>query len=210
MKNGKSGFVLVGIDPSFKTSHTKHKLPDGVTTVGRDESQCDFIIKDKTVSRVHAKIEVNGLQATVFDLNSVNGTWVNNRRVEKSILAFDIELKFGTYSFLVRSPETADDPIDPDLETVRAQPPADKEKEIGAKTIDLADYKMTPAQERVFRRLIDGQDSQKQIAAKLNISKETVHTHVREIFKIFGVHKLGELIAKIHKPRGDDEKKKSG
>lgn len=49
--------------------------------IGRGQ-QCDVVIKDATVSRVHAKIYCDKYGTTVIeDLNSTNGTYVNGERL---------------------------------------------------------------------------------------------------------------------------------
>jgi hypothetical protein len=50
-------------------------------TLGRTES-CDVVLRDQSVSRQHARIAVvDGLGAAICDLGSVNGTFVDGRRV---------------------------------------------------------------------------------------------------------------------------------
>ena len=56
------------------------------------------------------------------------------------------------------------------------------------------DPRLTPAQRRVLENLLRGL-TEKEVAARLNISIHTVHSHVKNLYKIFGVSSRGELIA---------------
>jgi hypothetical protein len=51
-------------------------LANGVTVIGRDPEAAITIVDD-LVSRRHASVEVNGDRATIEDLESRNGTWLN-------------------------------------------------------------------------------------------------------------------------------------
>jgi DNA-binding CsgD family transcriptional regulator len=53
---------------------------------------------------------------------------------------------------------------------------------------------MTPKQKDVYIRLLQGK-SYRQIASELYISKETVKTHCRHIYRIFSVKNRTELLA---------------
>jgi S-DNA-T family DNA segregation ATPase FtsK/SpoIIIE len=69
--------VIAGFDAG-------HRMPltaAGVT-VGRDPD-CDIPLDDTSVSRRHLRVEASpgGLHATVTDLESVNGTWIEGRRI---------------------------------------------------------------------------------------------------------------------------------
>ena len=51
--------------------------------VGRNKKQCALVLQDKGVSRVHAKLYVGDDNALyVNDIGSVNGTYVNDRRID--------------------------------------------------------------------------------------------------------------------------------
>lgn len=69
-----SPFRLQGLERDFPLTH-------GVNVVGRTEDAAVRI--DRTeVSRCHARIVVDGTTATLEDLGSKNGTYLNGRRVE--------------------------------------------------------------------------------------------------------------------------------
>ena len=71
-------------------------LGPGVNTVGRD-AECDVCLNDASVSRVHARIAVDGSAATVEDLDSKNGTTLRGDRLSaRTVLHDGDELVFGS------------------------------------------------------------------------------------------------------------------
>jgi len=76
---------------------------EGPTLIGRSP-ECDIFLDDVTVSRKHAELKREGDTFTIRDLGSLNGTYVNRRRIESSVLEDDDELQIGKYrlTFLKR------------------------------------------------------------------------------------------------------------
>jgi hypothetical protein len=70
-------------------------LNRGRNTVGRDSSQADIVLDEDTVSGEHARVQFEHGQFYVYDLASTNGTYVNNRRVQKQMLMDGDTLRFG-------------------------------------------------------------------------------------------------------------------
>jgi hypothetical protein len=72
------------------------------TTIGRSPD-CDIFLDDVTVSRKHAELLQEDGRFTIRDLGSLNGTYVNRRRIESSPLSDGDELQIGKYrlTFLV-------------------------------------------------------------------------------------------------------------
>lgn len=65
----------------------KEKSPDiciscSSMIVGKIRQQADFVLDDEHISRVHARIEKNGDDVYVIDLNSTNGTFINGERLQ--------------------------------------------------------------------------------------------------------------------------------
>jgi FHA domain-containing protein len=73
------------------------------TLIGRSP-ECDVFLDDVTVSRRHAELLHEGEQFTIRDLGSLNGTFVNRKRVESAELHDGDEVQVGKYrmTFLQR------------------------------------------------------------------------------------------------------------
>ncbi len=101
-------------------------LKAGSLTIGRTAAN-DLPIDNLAVSGHHAKISYEGDKFVLEDLNSLNGTFVNNQRVRKSSLKNGDEILIGKHT-LVYMDEGGAPPekIDPDSE--RTQPIAKLEE----------------------------------------------------------------------------------
>jgi pSer/pThr/pTyr-binding forkhead associated (FHA) protein len=66
------------------------------TLIGRSP-ECDVFLDDVTVSRRHAELVHEGETFTISDLGSLNGTFVNRKRIESAELEDDDELQIGKY-----------------------------------------------------------------------------------------------------------------
>jgi FHA domain/zinc-ribbon domain len=69
---------------------------EGRTLVGRSP-ECEIFLDDVTVSRRHAEILREGDTFTIRDLGSLNGTYVNRKRIESAVLEQDDEVQVGKY-----------------------------------------------------------------------------------------------------------------
>ena len=84
-------------------------LGTGANSVGRD-ADCDVYLNDASVSRLHARIAVDGRTATIEDLESKNGTTLHGVRVSgRTDLKDGDEVVFGNVraQFVV---DSRDDP----------------------------------------------------------------------------------------------------
>jgi uncharacterized protein YkwD len=62
----------------------------------------DLVIQERTVSRRHAKLARNGSAYLLMDLQSTNGTYVNDRRVGAPVVVNPgDQLRFGTAAYLL-------------------------------------------------------------------------------------------------------------
>lgn len=68
--------------------------PGAIKTVGR-APRADFIVDAALVSRVHCRLTATDTNVEVVDLKSTNGTFVNDRRIDKATLASGDRLRVG-------------------------------------------------------------------------------------------------------------------
>jgi pSer/pThr/pTyr-binding forkhead associated (FHA) protein len=74
--------------------------PGAVKTVGR-APRADFILDVALVSRLHCRLTASDDNLEVLDLKSTNGTFVNDRRIEKARLATGDRLRIGRVELTV-------------------------------------------------------------------------------------------------------------
>ncbi|HCS60065.1 MAG TPA: transcriptional regulator [Microbacterium sp.] len=74
----------------------RYLLDTDVTTVGR-HPEADIFFDDVTVSRRHAEFTRSGTAFEIIDQRSLNGTYVNGERVDRSSLANGYELRVGKF-----------------------------------------------------------------------------------------------------------------
>jgi pSer/pThr/pTyr-binding forkhead associated (FHA) protein len=98
---GITGPALVVRSGGGRAGETFH--PEGETTIGRSPD-CGIFLDDVTVSRKHAVVSERDGAFLVEDQGSLNGTFVNRKRVESAQLEDGDELQIGKYrlSFLNR------------------------------------------------------------------------------------------------------------
>jgi pSer/pThr/pTyr-binding forkhead associated (FHA) protein len=79
------------------------RLPTGAErTVGR-ATRSDFILDAAMVSRIHCRLTTDARgELTVEDLDSTNGTFVNDRRVSRAALSAGDRLRVGRVELSVR------------------------------------------------------------------------------------------------------------
>jgi hypothetical protein len=75
----------------------EHFVPEGDrTTIGRSPD-CDIFLDDVTVSRKHAAIVKKNGDLFIEDQGSLNGTFLNRKRIESAKLENGDELQIGKY-----------------------------------------------------------------------------------------------------------------
>ncbi|MEX2027142.1 MAG: FHA domain-containing protein [Pirellulaceae bacterium] len=152
--------------------------------VGRSRS-ADLLIKDFTLSRRHALLSCEGECATVRDLGSLNGTFVNEQSADDTVAHLGDRIRFGSVTCALCS--TAIIPagsIDGESTFAAAVDTGPLPSEEG----------LTRAQQQVLRLVLQGCD-ETAIAEQLGRSWHTVHTHLKAIYKHFEVHTRVELVA---------------
>jgi pSer/pThr/pTyr-binding forkhead associated (FHA) protein len=85
----------------LQSADTTFRLRSGaVKTVGR-ATGADFIVDAALVSRVHCRLTASDDALEVIDLSSTNGTFVNDKRVEKASLSNGDRLRVGRVELMV-------------------------------------------------------------------------------------------------------------
>ena len=75
----------------------EHFVPQGErTTIGRSPD-CDIFLDDVTVSRKHAVLLQRDREFVIEDQGSLNGTFLNRKRIESGTLENGDELQIGKY-----------------------------------------------------------------------------------------------------------------
>lgn len=75
------------------------ELSTNIITLGREPSNSVFL-NDMTVSRHHARIDLSGMSsgfATIEDLGSLNGTWVDGAIINRATLRDGSTVQVGTF-----------------------------------------------------------------------------------------------------------------
>jgi ribosomal protein L40E len=99
---GVHGPALVVRSGGGRAGETFHPRGDE-TTIGRSPD-CGIFLDDVTVSRRHAVLVERDGRYTIEDQSSLNGIFVNRKRVEQATLEDGDELQIGKYrlTFLLR------------------------------------------------------------------------------------------------------------
>ena len=75
-------------------------LEDGEVAIGRRDT-CDIRLEHHSVSRVHARVTLEGIRATIQDEGSTNGILVNGNEVTRSTLHHGDFIQVGEFSIYV-------------------------------------------------------------------------------------------------------------
>lgn len=167
------------------------RLRSGKLTIGRTP-QCHIFLPDPTVSRSHAVLNVSAQGITLTDLKSRNGTWVDDQQIESCHIQKGQRIRFGDTVFVLSGDPNKESSLDQDVAT---EVPTSVRKSINPAEI------LKPRQLEVLGWLTQGLN-EKEVAAQLGISRETVHNHVRAIYAAYKVHSRVELLLKVNPMKG--------
>ncbi|MBM3708434.1 MAG: FHA domain-containing protein [Actinobacteria bacterium] len=80
----------------------KYRLVDGITTIGRS-SRSDVVLDNEEISELHAKIIKEGKIFKIIDIGSLNGTFLNGKKINSpKVLKDNDELQFGDIKFIFK------------------------------------------------------------------------------------------------------------
>ncbi|MBI4761746.1 MAG: VWA domain-containing protein [Chloroflexi bacterium] len=91
--------LLVGMKGTI--AGKEYPVKGETINIGRDASN-QIVINDTTVSRHHARIRLEANEFYLFDLDSANGTQVNDQVIAKQKLSDDDRVQFGAATFRFR------------------------------------------------------------------------------------------------------------
>ncbi len=182
----ETGFHLV--QQSSTGAVNAIRLREGDNFIGR-LLKSDVCNLDKSVSRQHARIEVSSGKVTIHDLNSTNGTFINNQQVQTAFLIPSQEVRFGEMRYRLTSSHSDVGYDSGDVETMGLEP-ASAERALRHPLV----AKLSKTEKIVYAELLTGKKEQ-DIANSLNRSKNTIHNHAKRIYQVFGVHSRAELVS---------------
>ena len=169
-------------------------LREGDQTIGRLPEN-DIQLIHQSISRTHATISVSKGRVRISDKKSRNGTYLNGRQVTAADAVVGDLVKFGSIQGRIAEPgvKTVVDWWQSES-TINQKSPSREDPRLDV---------LTPAQRRVFWKLIDGK-SEREIADELGIARDTAHNHKRTIYGVFGVSTHAELVATFRRLGGTD------
>jgi pSer/pThr/pTyr-binding forkhead associated (FHA) protein len=181
--------------PKFPTKNDEYQsipLFPGEWTVGRD-SVTDIPLPVETVSRVHARLIVDAKGITVLDMGSTNGITIGLEKIIERRVLPGSEILFGEYPLLLST--TPKLPANSGSLTKKVK-----------QNLVPPRHPLRPAQSRVLVLLLHKDAfTEKEIAAKLHRSPDTVHNHVQRIFEAYEVSSRTELLMKVFGIGYDEE-----
>jgi pSer/pThr/pTyr-binding forkhead associated (FHA) protein len=107
-----------------------HELKAERTTIGRVEDNM-FQISEPSVSSHHCEVVLRGKEVVIRDLNSTNGTFINNQKIAESVLPPGQKLRLGNVELWLDTGAGGAAPA-PTAPTTPAAPPPSPPK----KTVD--------------------------------------------------------------------------
>lgn len=75
-------------------------------SIGRTNDN-DVVLENRAISRKHAMIEFNNNAAVIIDNESLNGTFVNNRKITEEVLRDEDVVTIGKYNLIYHSESNA-------------------------------------------------------------------------------------------------------
>jgi len=75
-------------------SWTFRMAPGAIKTLGR-APRADFVVEAALVSRLHCRLTATDRAIDVVDLDSTNGTYINDQRIRNGTLSSGDRLKIG-------------------------------------------------------------------------------------------------------------------
>ncbi len=179
--------VLIGNDKETRS------LPEGAWFIGRGE-KCTVVIPEPNVSERHALLIVQDGVATIKDLNSANGTYINGQPIDDTVtLDGSMIIQIGSALLRVNEAEeeVAPEESEPAPETqapAEAEPaePEDESPEAAAHADPL----------RALRRSVQEQ-IQHELLKRMDMKRLTVQGVDREGLESIAREKISQIISEV-------------
>jgi DNA-binding CsgD family transcriptional regulator len=171
------------IIPGLDCDEHSYHVVEGRQVLGRSLS-CAFRLNHPTVSSRHAELLLCGESLSVRDLGSRNGTYVDETRIEHATLGLGQSLRLGLVILQVADCPLPDD--QPGTAVILPTLPG---------TLEQRARDLSPAQLRVMHLLIEGL-AEKAIAGRLFLSPNTIHSHIKAIYRQLDVHSRSALLSR--------------
>jgi pSer/pThr/pTyr-binding forkhead associated (FHA) protein len=153
-----------------------YELDDPVVTIGRlpENTIC---ISNMGISRRHSKIERDSNNNYILsDLNSLNGTFVNNAKFKKIPLTHGDKISIGKYTILFEDAEKRDEDREP-----QKQAEAEPSTEI---TEDLAMHEPSHPKEQTSLVQDNEKDGASSTAVLIEINKHVIYKLDKPVFTL--------------------------
>lgn len=180
--------ILVALSPA---NCLLHPITPFLPCILGRSSKVEITVNHLSVSRRHAELIASAEGLHVRDLGSCNGTFLNGARIESGCVIDGQQISFGQAEFLVYQFRKEIDDGDLSSRTPLQTPPLNSDRANG-----VANERVTAAQAKVLRCILRGL-SERETAWDLGVSTQTVHSHVKAIFRHYDVHSKAELFARL-------------
>lgn len=175
---------------SLKQNDREYAILRERFVIGR-EQVVDLYLDDVQVSRRHAVVRSEGLQLSIEDLASRNGTWLNHERcVGVSPLRLGDVLSIGPFELtLLRSSPRLAEATEP---VTHAMPSPSMRV---AETVSVVQplSVLSPREREIFAWLARG-SLQREIAEHFGVSIKTIETHRTRIGQKLGLRSRAQLL----------------
>lgn len=185
--------LLGRIDESFEIEAFSSGT-DLLASIDSENPAPELIISDLSMKPINGLALLSSLRAKGFDR-----PFILVSGVEETLSATELKA-CGAFAFVPKSADlpTLRDVIFSALESGSASGNSRSRSLSGEARSGSSDYQvttLTPRQIEIMQIIVDG-GSNREVAGKLNISENTVKSHLRQIFQILGVNKRTSCISK--------------
>ncbi len=190
------------LDKNFSW-HLEGIIPDGRSwfipldrfpfIVGRNTG-CHLCLNSVNISRKHARFLVEKDELYIDDLESTNGTLVNNKKIDKQTrLENNFTVSFGEFEFKIHGSEPGDEALY--SKTIIENTSHERSRFV-------KNFNLTRKETEILMLLLKGTPT-KEIGKRLSISSGTAKNHILNIYKKTGSHSKFELFALYKKVEGE-------